>query len=220
MSEPITPADLLNAYASGYFPMADAADDPAIYWYDPPLRGQLSIDALHVPRRLRDLLRKHPFEIRTDTAFAAVIDGCAESTADRPKTWINRTIHDLFIALHDAGFAHSVECWHDGALVGGVYGLALNGAFCGESMFSRAPGASKVALVHLMARLWRGGFTLFDTQFVNPHLAQFGVYEITADEYRTRLAAALRIPARFDIPGEAPDSALSAYLRHLKDAGC
>ena len=217
MTGALTPADLLNAYANGYFPMADSADAQELYWYDPPLRGQLSIDALHVSRRLRRDVLKHPFKIRTDTAFAAVIDACAQSTPDRPKTWINRPIRDLFVALHEEGFAHSVECWQDNVLVGGIYGLALNGAFCGESMFSRVPGASKIALVHLCARLWRGGFTLFDTQFVNPHLTQFGVYEIPRDEYRERLAAALTIPARFaaaDVDG--PLDTVGAYLTQRK----
>jgi leucyl/phenylalanyl-tRNA--protein transferase len=219
MTGAVTPADMLNAYAHGYFPMADSADAPDFYWYDPPLRGQLSIDALHISRRLRRDILKHPFEIRTDTAFSAVIDGCAEATPDRPKTWINRAIRDLFIALHEAGFAHSVECWRDGSLVGGIYGLALNGAFCGESMFSRVPGASKIALVHLCARLWRGGFTLFDTQFVNPHLSQFGVYEIPGAAYRDRLAAALTVPANFAAAdAEGPESTVHAYLAHIKAA--
>lgn len=217
MSGAVTPADVLNAYAGGYFPMADSADAPDFYWYDPPLRGQLSLHALHVPRRLRRDILRHPFEIRTDTAFAAVIDACAEATPDRPNTWINRPIRDLFVALHEAGFAHSVESWRGGTLVGGVYGLALGGAFCGESMFSRAPGASKTALVHLCARLWRGGFTLFDTQFVNPHLSQFGVFEIPRDAYRARLAAALRTPARFGTAdAENPQTTVCAYLEHLR----
>ena len=219
MTGAITPENLLNAYASGYFPMADSADSPDIYWYDPPLRGQLSINALHVPRRLRRDILKHPFEIRADTAFSAVIDGCAEATESRPKTWINATIRDLFVALHEQGYAHSVECWRDGILCGGIYGLALNGAFCGESMFSRVPGASKTALVHLMARLWRGGFTLFDTQFTNPHLEQFGVHEIPADEYRRRLSAALAVPGYFDAAdAEGPENTVRAYLTHLKTA--
>lgn len=219
MTDAITADDLLNAYAHGYFPMADSATASDIYWYDPPLRGQLSIDALHIPRRLRRDLPKHPYEIRTNTAFAAVIDGCAAPGPGRTGTWINRTIRDLFIALHEQGFAHCVECWRDGVLCGGIYGLALNGAFCGESMFSRKPGASKIALVHLTARLWRGGFTLFDTQYVNPHLVQFGVYEIPADEYRARLAAALAIPARFNAAdGENPSALLADYLNHNKTA--
>ncbi|MBU0799488.1 MAG: leucyl/phenylalanyl-tRNA--protein transferase [Alphaproteobacteria bacterium] len=213
MTDVITPHDLLRAYSIGLFPMADGADDPDFYWIDPPLRGQLSIDHLHIPHRLRRTIRQAPFTITTDTAFAAVIDHCAAARPQRPSTWINRPIRDLFVALHHQGYAHSVECWRGTELIGGIYGLALGSAFFGESMFSTTRDASKVALVHLTARLWHGGFTLFDTQFVNPHLEQFGVYEIPQDEYKARLHTALTKPAAFG--GILDESALSAtYLAH------
>jgi leucyl/phenylalanyl-tRNA--protein transferase len=207
--------DILRAYANGLFPMADSADDPEIYWYDPPLRGQLSIASLHVPRRLRRTALGAPYEVRVDTAFATVIDCCAAATDARPKTWINPTIRDIFVDLHLAGFAHSVECWRGATLVGGVYGLALGGAFCGESMFSTATDASKIALLHLCARLWRGGFTVLDTQFTNPHLEQFGIVEIPRNEYRARLRAALPLPARFGGPVDE-QAQLRGWLAHNK----
>ena len=203
MDSAITINDVLNAYALGYFPMADSAGAEEFHWYDPERRGQLPIESLHVPRRLRETLLKYPFEIRVDTAFAAVIDGCAASTEKRPRTWISRPIRDLFVALHEAGHAHSVECWKDDELAGGVYGLALGGAFCGESMFSRARDASKVALVHLCARLWKGGFTVLDAQFMNDHLRRFGAYEISREDYRARLRAALAHPADFNLSGSS-----------------
>lgn len=207
----VTPHDLLNAYASGYFPMADSADADEIYWYDPPQRGQLSIPHMHVPQRLRKTLRRAPYSVKFNTDFAGVIDGCAAATATRPSTWINRPIRDLFIALHERGFAHSAECWHDGKLVGGVYGLALGSAFFGESMFSTATDASKIALCHLMARLWHGGFTLFDTQFTNPHLTQFGVYEVPRDQYKAQLQAALAQAARIPVNAD-PAGILALWL--------
>jgi leucyl/phenylalanyl-tRNA--protein transferase len=187
--------DTLAAYIHGYFPMAENRDAEEFHWYDPPMRGQLPIAELHIPKRLRKTILRFPFEIGIDTDFIGVIDGCAE----RPSTWINDGIRDLFIELHKAGHAHSIECRKDGQLVGGIYGLALGGAFCGESMFSRATDASKIALVHLCARLWKGGFTVLDAQFVNDHLRQFGVYEIGRDEYRRRLQEALILPADFSL---------------------
>lgn len=215
-------ADVLRAYSLGYFPMADGADAAEFYWVDPPLRGQLPIDRLRIARRLRRTVRAMPFTVRADTAFAAVIEGCAAPAAGRMQTWINEDIRALFIALHVAGFAHSVECWDGERLVGGVYGLALGGVFCGESMFSRATDASKIALVHLAARLWRGGFSVLDTQFVNPHLVQFGAYEIPAAQYRKVLAAGLRQPARFPvITGDREERALlEAYLAMNKALLC
>lgn len=200
----LTPEHLLAAYAAGLFPMARHRDDPDLYWVDPEWRGILPLDAVHVPRSLRKTIARRPFEIRCDTAFEAVIQACGAPTPSRPDSWINTEIVRLFVALHRMGFAHSVECWRDGALVGGLYGLALGGAFFGESMFSRVADASKVALVDLVGRLRRGGFILLDTQFVTDHLSRFGTVEIPRAEYHARLAEALDRRAVFD-PG--PDAA-------------
>ncbi|MBO6784830.1 MAG: leucyl/phenylalanyl-tRNA--protein transferase, partial [Alphaproteobacteria bacterium] len=162
----LTPQLLLGAYASGIFPMAESRHDPDLYWIDPDLRGVIPLDGFHIPRRLRRTLRAAPYEIRCNTAFAETVRGCAEPQIDRPETWINDEIQRLYQALHDMGFAHSVECWDDGNLVGGLYGVSLGGAFFGESMFSRARDASKIALCHLAARLRKAGFVLLDSQFV------------------------------------------------------
>ncbi|QQG36522.1 MAG: leucyl/phenylalanyl-tRNA--protein transferase [Micavibrio aeruginosavorus] len=191
MPDEITTADVLAAYAMGLFPMAESRDSDEIWWFDPPRRGQLDIAKLHIPSRLKRTVLRHPYDIRIDTAFAAVIDACAAIRTTQVQTWINCPIRDLFIALHRQGFAHSVEAWRDNKLVGGLYGLALGGAFCGESMFSAAPNASKICLVHLCARLWKAGFTLLDTQYVNDHLKQFGAYEIDNATYKLRLQQAL-----------------------------
>lgn len=198
----LTPDILLQAYAAGIFPMAESADDPELFWVDPKRRGVLPLDGLHVPRRLRRTLRRGVFSVRVDTAFEAVLRGCAESSETRPTTWINEEIVYLYTALFAGGAAHSVECWHEGELVGGLYGVSLGGAFFGESMFSRVSDASKVALVHLVARLRLGGYRLLDTQFVTPHLAQFGVIEISRARYHRLLAQALRQRAVFvrDLP--------------------
>lgn len=193
-SPPVTPDLLLRAYASGVFPMAESADAPDIFWIDPDRRGILPLDGLRVPRRLARAFRTGAFEIRTDTAFDAVVDACA----DRTETWINPAIRALYVDLHRSRHARSVEIWANGRLTGGLYGVALGGAFFGESMFSRARDASKFALIALVARLRAGGFTLLDTQFVTDHLASLGAIEIGRDEYRRRLAAALPRPARFD----------------------
>ena len=193
----LTPEILLRAYAIGIFPMAEAADDPEIFWVDPQQRGILPLETFHVPRRLRRTVRQNRFEIRVDTAFDAVMRGCAEPNQDRPTTWINDKILKLYGELFRSGYCHSIEAWQDGTLVGGLYGVALGAAFFGESMFSRVADASKVALVHLVARLLAGGFKLCDTQFVTRHLAQFGAIEIPRSAYRRRLAAALRFDAHF-----------------------
>ncbi len=195
--EEITPKILLQAYASGYFPMADTAQSTALYWYDPELRGQLPIADFHVSRRLRKTVRRKRFDITFDRDFSGVIRGCAEPAKGRWQTWINAGIIELFEQLHEQGYAHSVEAWLDGELVGGVYGLALGGAFFAESMFSRRTDASKVALVHLVARLWKQGYTLLDTQFLNDHLLQFGAYEITRADYKDKLAEALEKDCQF-----------------------
>ncbi|MGH7014810.1 MAG: leucyl/phenylalanyl-tRNA--protein transferase [Stellaceae bacterium] len=197
MTPKLNPALLLRAYAAGIFPMADSADDPEIFWIDPELRGVLPLDGFHLSKRLARTLRSGRFEIRCNTEFAATISGCAESTEQRPKTWINREILALYTVLNRQGFAHSVECWRDNVLVGGLYGVALGGAFFGESMFSRERDASKAALAHLVAMLLRGKFALLDVQFVTPHLKRFGAVEIPRAEYHQRLAAALQHQAHF-----------------------
>jgi len=188
---------LLRAYAAGIFPMADSADDPELFWIDPELRGVLPLDGFHLSKRLARTVRSNHFEVRCDSDFAATIRGCAESTEQRPKTWINQEILTLYTALNHQGFAHSVECWRDGKLAGGLYGVSLGGAFFGESMFSRERDASKVALAHLLAMLRRGGFMLLDVQFVTPHLKRFGAIEIPRAEYHQRLTAALQRKAHF-----------------------
>jgi leucyl/phenylalanyl-tRNA--protein transferase len=185
--------NLVWAYANGIFPMARSATSRTIDWYDPDPRGVLPLDGFRVPRSLRKTLKKAPFEVRVDTDFAATLAGCAE----RGSTWINGEIARGYCALHEAGFAHSIECWRDGELVGGLYGVHLKAAFFGESMFSRATDASKVALVHLVARLRAGGFALLDTQMATDHMLRFGAVEIPRKEYRRRLAAALGRDAVF-----------------------
>ncbi|PWC96800.1 leucyl/phenylalanyl-tRNA--protein transferase [Azospirillum sp. TSO5] len=201
---------LLRAYAAGIFPMAESAESRELHWFDPELRGILPLDGFHVPRSLRKTLRRCPFELRFDSAFRAVIEGCAESTEDRPKTWINDDIVRLYGDLFDSGFAHSVECWRNGRLVGGLYGVSIGGAYFGESMFSRETGASKVALVHLVARLRAAGFALLDTQFVTEHLSRFGAIEIPRTEYRRRLAAAME--RKTDFGGVDQQAALADLL--------
>ena len=193
----ITADILLRAYAYGVFPMGESRDDPALYWVDPTERGILPLDAIHLPRKLRSTIRKELFDVTVDTDFRAVMVACAEPATDRTGTWINDRILDLYSELHARGHAHSVECRQDGELVGGLYGVSLGAAFFGESMFSRRTDASKVALAYLIARLKRGGFTLLDTQFVTDHLAQFGAVAIPRDEYRERLADAIRLSGDF-----------------------
>ena len=193
----LTPDMLLRAYAIGVFPMAEDRDDPELFWVDPRLRGVIPLDAFHVPRRLRRTVRGKRFEITFDRDFHAVIEACADATQARPQTWINERIITLYTSLYHLGHAHSVECWRDGALAGGLYGITLGGAFFGESMFSLATDASKVALVHLVARLRVGGFTLLDSQFITNHLSQFGAHEIPRATYRNRLADALKVNADF-----------------------
>ncbi len=187
----LTPEHVLHGYQHGVFPMADPAEDGAVYWFRPLRRGVLPLDAFHAPKNLAKLVRRGPFEVATDRAFEAVVRACAE----RSSTWISAEIIDAYTALHRRGYAHSVECWQQGRLVGGLYGVALRGAFFGESMFHRVRDASKVALVDLVRRLRRGGFVLLDVQYVTPHLQQFGVVEISGFEYERRLAHALTVEA-------------------------
>ncbi len=193
--------DLLSCYARGVFPMADAREDERVFLIDPERRGVIPLDRFHVSRRLARTLRAEPFEIRTDTAFRAVVQACAASGPGRVETWINHPIEDLYVRLHDLGFAHSVECWLDGELIGGLYGVSLQGAFFGESMFSRRRDASKIALVHLVARLLAGGYRLLDAQFMTEHLTQFGAVEISRLDYHRRLAQALSAQADFQRAG-------------------
>jgi leucyl/phenylalanyl-tRNA--protein transferase len=189
--------DLLSCYARGVFPMADARDDERVFLIDPERRGVLPLKEFHVSRRLARTVRAGPYEVRTDTAFPAVVQACAEATRVRPETWINHPIEALYVRLFELGYAHTVECWLGGELVGGLYGVALQGAFFGESMFSRARDASKVALTHLVARLILGGFRLLDAQFMTDHLTQFGAEEISRLEYHRRLGLALSAEADF-----------------------
>lgn len=206
----VTPDLLLRAYAAGIFPMAEGRDAATVYWIDPERRGVMPIEAFRVPRRLRRTVRQKLFEIRCDHDFRAVMRGCAEPGPHRRDTWINDEIVRLYSSLNEMGCVHTVECWLDGRLVGGLYGVALGAAFFGESMFSRARDASKVALVHLVARLEAGGFRLLDAQFVTEHLARFGAIEVPRAEYRRMLAAALPHAARF--PLDLPDRALADFL--------
>lgn len=193
--DPTITADiLLRAYSIGLFPMADSADDPEIFWVEPDLRGIIPLDTFHVSKSLQKAMRKAPFDIRFDTAFAAVIDGCAEAVDNRPSTWINSTIRALYTELHGLGHAHSVEAWEDGELVGGLYGVSLGAAFFGESMFSRRTNASKICLVHLVERLRAQGFRLLDTQFTTDHLKTFGAIDVPKAEYLVMLQAAVEPP--------------------------
>jgi leucyl/phenylalanyl-tRNA--protein transferase len=185
----LDPETLIAAYCQGVFPMAH--DDGEIYWHDPDPRAILPLDAFHIPRSLARLVRQQTFDLKTDTAFAAVMHACAAPGPGRAETWISDEIVAAYIELHRLGFAHSVESWRDGRLVGGLYGVAVRGLFAGESMFSHESNASKVALVHLVRRLNDRGFSLLDTQFMTDHLRQFGAIQISRREYRARLARAL-----------------------------
>ncbi len=183
---------LLRCYANGVFPMGEARDDPHVFLVEPDQRGIFPLDGFHIPTRLRRTVRQEPFDIRVNTAFLAVVDACAAPAKGREDTWINAPIRRLYAELHARGHAHSVECWQDEVLLGGLYGVTLGSAFFGESMFSRRTDASKVALVHLVARLKRAGFTLLDAQFITEHLSQFGAQEIPQQAYLRKLAPALR----------------------------
>lgn len=206
------PAELLlRAYAAGIFPMAESRDDPQVFWVDPKQRGILPLDRFHISKSLHKILKKGEFLVRANSAFERVLDECAAPGPGRRDTWINEPIREAVIELHHLGFAHSVETWKDGKLVGGLYGVALRGAFFGESMFSRTTNASKVALCHLVARLRMGGFRLLDTQFVTDHLKTFGCEEIPAREYQKRLEAALDYQARFPI-----NPALDLVMREIE----
>ena len=194
------PETIIKAYALGFFPMAESHDSKDIRFFDPETRGLIPLDkslgnGLHIPRRLQRRVRQHPYHITIDKDFTAVITACAELSSTRTDTWINAEIRQLYIALHKMGFAHSIEVWHEGNLIGGLYGVRLRAAFFGESMFSRRTDASKIALVHLMARLRHGGFRLLDAQFSNAHLKQFGVIDMPRIEFQRLLADALTAEA-------------------------
>lgn len=213
------PETLIKAYALGVFPMADAHDSDDIRFYDPKVRALIPLDdtvgnGIHIPRRLRRTVRKTPFNVTIDHDFPAVIKSCAELADNRTDTWINKDIQALYIALHKMGFAHSIEVWNDHRLVGGLYGVALRAAFFGESMFSRATDASKIALVHLMARLKTGGFQILDAQFSNPHLVQFGITEISRKAFQDKLAQAMASSADLRL-GTASDELTIGFLDTL-----
>ena len=210
--EVITPELLLSAYASGLFPMAEDRDDQGLFWVDPDERGILPLDTFHVSRTLRKRIRQQPFDIRVDTDFISVMRGCAESKDGRPYTWISERIEKLYTDLHRIGYAHSVECWLDNELVGGLYGVSLQGAFFGESMFHRATDASKIALVYLVAILRSGGYVLLDTQFSTDHLKQFGVIDVPKQEYKARLDKALQKSGTWssNIVNASPEDVLHA----------
>ncbi len=192
-SPPLTPELVLRAYAMGIFPMADGRDNPEIVWIDPTRRGILPLDGFHISRSLAREIRRARYKVRINSDFRGVVEGCA----DRPETWINAEIFNLYLMLHHMGFAHSIEVWDGPRLVGGSYGVALGAAFFGESMFSRQSNTSKIALAYLVDRLVVGGFTLLDTQFLTDHLASLGGIEISRETYHTRLRAALEKPADF-----------------------
>lgn len=185
---------LLRAYAAGLFPMADAADDPELFWVEPDIRGIIPLHDFHVSRSLAKAMRRTPFEIRFNTAFEAVMAGCAAEAPDRPSTWINATIRRLYTELHEIGHAHSVEAWEGEELVGGLYGVSLGAAFFGESMFSRRTNASKICLVSLVERLKTNGFVLLDTQFTTDHLKSFGAIDVPKADYAAMLEAAVNRP--------------------------
>jgi len=206
----ITPDLMLRAYAMGIFPMAESRNANQVYWVDPEWRGIIPLNGFHIPRRLKRTVRQGRFAVLCNSDFAGVIDGCAEAKADRRDTWINDEVRHLFRALDAMGLVHTVECWRDGLLVGGLYGLVMGGAFFGESMFSRERDASKVALVHLVARLVHGGFVLLDTQFITDHLSQFGTVEVPRHIYRAMLDEAIGVRATFSM--DLPAGALHAFL--------
>jgi leucyl/phenylalanyl-tRNA--protein transferase len=210
-SAEITPEMLLRAYACGIFPMAESVDDPTLFWVEPERRGIIPLDGFRISSRLARTVRSDTFTVSVNTAFRAVIDGCAAPQPGRDNTWINRRIRDLYTGLYDIGHGHSVEVWQDGDLVGGLYGVSLGCAFFGESMFHNVRDASKVALVHLVARLIAGGFVLLDTQFVTEHLRTFGAMEVSRRRYRAQLDKAIAGVADFArLPTDRPVSGAQA----------
>lgn len=217
----ITPQVLLKAYSCGIFPMAESADDPALYWIEPQHRGVLPLQNVHFPRRLLRTVRTTPLIVKIDTAYDAVIDGCSASRPGRTTTWINTRIRNLYRELFERGSCHTVEVWNDDTLVGGLYGVALKGAFFGESMFSFERDASKIALVHLVARLTAGKFRLLDTQFTTDHLKQFGTIELERNAFQTELEQALSVTADFDALGRnvSGTEAVAIIAQTMRDQG-
>jgi leucyl/phenylalanyl-tRNA--protein transferase len=210
----ITPEVLLKAYACGIFPMAESAEDPALYWIEPERRGLIPLETFHVPARLARTVRSGRYTVVCNRAFDAVIAGCAEPRPGRQRTWINKRIHNLYRGLHRLGHCHSVETYDGGTLVGGLYGVSLGGAFFGESMFHHARDASKVALVHLVARLKAGGYRLLDTQFVTDHLKTFGAVAVSRRQYHKLLEAAVATQADFaTLPLDQPMTGVEALAR-------
>lgn len=205
-------AAFLAAYREGIFPMADDADDDIFHFYRPKDRALIPIADLHIPKRLLRTIKQNPYRVTMDTAFETVIDHCR---SEHGKTWINAPIRDAFVAMHKAGHAHSVECWDaDNNFAGGLYGLAIGKVFCGESMVSTQTDASKIALVHLCALLWNSGFELLDAQFRNPHLDQFGLYEMPQEEYEERIGMLMSVPAALNPEGFLLPECLMRYLAH------
>ena len=213
----ITPQVLLKAYSCGIFPMAESADDPALYWIEPQHRGVLPLDRAHFSKRLLRTVRTTPLIVKIDTDYDAVIDGCSAPRPGRTSTWINKRIRNLYRELFQRGACHTVEVWNGGRLVGGLYGVALKGAFFGESMFSFERDASKIALVHLVARLVSGGFLLLDTQFTTDHLRQFGTVELERDMFQTELDKALSVEGRFGaLPADVSGEHIAALFANLR----
>jgi len=208
-----SPIDVvLEAYRMGVFPMAESAGTGEFAFYKPYMRGLIPIADLHIPRKILKLLKQRSFKVTMNCAFEQIIDGCAAETPKRAKTWINRPIRDIFTMLHDHGHAYSIECWNaDGKLAGGLYGLAIGAVFCGESMVSFERDASKIALAHLCALLWKADFTVLDTQFINPHLLQFGAYEMPQEEYEALIATEMDKDVM--LPSDADfESVMADYL--------
>lgn len=214
-----TPELILQAYHDGIFPMAESAQADGFDFYRPKMRGQLSIENLHIPRRLEKTIRSAPYRVSVDEDFETIITHCAKTQKGRESTWINSAIRDVFIELHQMGYAHSVECWEGEDFAGGLYGLAIGRVFCGESMVSQRRDASKIALAHLCARLWQGGFSVLDTQFINPHLTQFGVYEIKQSAYekliKTEISKAADFLLHDKIPVQTEQERVLDYLYFL-----
>ena len=209
----LSPQLLLRAYSMGIFPMAERKDDPTVFWVDPEIRGIIPLDKFHVSKSLKKTIRSGRFRITCDTAFERVMRCCATESDTRDETWINDDIIHAYTELHEFGFAHSVETWLDDELVGGLYGVSMGAAFFGESMFSRARDASKVALVHLVARLHQGGYELLDTQFITDHLKQFGAIEIPARYYLEQLESAITLKAEF--AAELPQTVINENLEKI-----
>jgi leucyl/phenylalanyl-tRNA--protein transferase len=212
----ITPEVLLKAYACGIFPMAESADDPALYWIEPEKRGVIPLDTFHVPGRLARTVRSERFAIHVNRDFDGVLDGCAEPRPGRARTWINTRIRVLYQKLYQIGHCHSIEAYEDGRLAGGLYGVCLGRAFFGESMFHRGRDASKVALVHLVARLKAGGFQLLDTQFVTDHLKTFGALEVSRRQYHRMLEGSLVGEADFSVFDDARAMTGEEALHHAQ----